>query len=50
MRQKKKILVCDVCLNRNYSYSFNQNSQFQRLICKKFCPICRKHTVHKQTL
>ena len=49
MKDKKKvILTCPVCLSRNYSTNKNANNQ-KRLELKKYCPTCKKHTVHKET-
>jgi large subunit ribosomal protein L33 len=40
-------LACNECKNRNYSSTKNKKKQ-ERLQIKKFCPICRKHTLHKE--
>ncbi|MFV0247145.1 MAG: 50S ribosomal protein L33 [Mycoplasmatales bacterium] len=43
---KNKInLICDTCLNSNYSVKKSSGS---RLEIKKFCPTCNKHTIHKE--
>lgn len=42
---KKIILVCDECLSVNYS---TNKSQEKRIIIKKFCPKCKRHTIHKE--
>jgi large subunit ribosomal protein L33 len=46
--RKKVILVCEDCLARNYQVQIQPQST-TRLILKKHCPTCKKHTVHKQT-
>ena len=43
------ILGCEECKNRNYSTDKNKTKTPDRLSKKKFCPNCRKHTVHKET-
>lgn len=45
--RKKVILVCEVCLSRNYT-TF-KNPQKERLEIKKFCKNCNKYTIHKET-
>ena len=41
----KIILVCSECLSVNYS---TNKSNDKRIIVKKFCSRCRKHTEHKE--
>ncbi|MBN1326919.1 MAG: 50S ribosomal protein L33 [Candidatus Cloacimonetes bacterium] len=43
------ILACEVCKNRNYTSTKNKRTHPERVVYKKFCPKCRKHTEHKQT-
>ena len=45
----KVILVCDECLSRNYSTVKNKQTHSERLVVKKFCKRCGKHTMHKET-
>ncbi|OMP67963.1 50S ribosomal protein L33 [Domibacillus epiphyticus] len=45
---KKVPLECTDCGSRNYSTTVKDNSG-ERLEIKKFCGVCNKHTVHKQT-
>ncbi|MGQ9708543.1 MAG: 50S ribosomal protein L33 [bacterium] len=40
-------LACAECKNRNYHTNKNKKKA-QRLEMKKFCPACRRHTVHKE--
>ena len=42
------ILACDECKNRNYTTTRNKRKNPNRMELKKFCPSCRKHTLHKQ--
>ncbi|MDD4308879.1 MAG: 50S ribosomal protein L33 [Candidatus Cloacimonadaceae bacterium] len=42
------ILACEECKNRNYTTTRNKRKHPNRMELKKFCPSCRKHTVHKQ--
>jgi large subunit ribosomal protein L33 len=42
------ILACEECKNRNYTTTRNKRKHPDRMELKKFCPTCRKHTVHKQ--
>lgn len=41
----KIILVCDTCFSSNYAT--NKSSE-TRIIVKKFCKTCKKHTLHKE--
>ncbi|WP_114354211.1 50S ribosomal protein L33 [Saliterribacillus persicus] len=43
----KIVLACEHCQNRNYTTDKNNNSK--RMEIKKFCPICKKHTLHRET-
>jgi len=44
------ILACTVCHERNYTFSRKRKAggQQHKLELKKYCPRCRKHTLHKQ--
>ncbi len=42
-------LECTECKNRNYVTTKNIKKTTERLELKKFCHICRKHTLHKET-
>ncbi|HNU54374.1 MAG TPA: 50S ribosomal protein L33 [Candidatus Syntrophosphaera sp.] len=42
------ILACEECKNRNYTTTRNKRKNPNRMELKKFCPSCRKHTLHKQ--
>jgi len=45
----KIILVCEECLSRNYQTTKNPQKDNTRLELKKFCPVCNKYTIHKET-
>ncbi|MGG3449700.1 MULTISPECIES: 50S ribosomal protein L33 [Bacillaceae] len=44
---EKVPLECKDCGSRNYSTTVTNVAE--RLEIKKFCGVCKKHTVHKQT-
>ncbi|HDI83161.1 50S ribosomal protein L33 [bacterium] len=41
-------LACTVCKNRNYTTTRNKKTKKERLVLRKYCPTCRKHTEHKE--
>ncbi|MDR2457561.1 MAG: 50S ribosomal protein L33 [Clostridiales Family XIII bacterium] len=45
----KVTLECTVCKQRNYDTDKNKTKTPERIEMKKYCPFCRKHTVHKET-
>lgn len=47
--REKVILVCEECLSRNYTIYRNKLNNPKRMVIKKYCPKCNKHTVHKET-
>ena len=47
--REKVILVCEDCLSRNYTTEKNKLNTAKRVVIKKYCPRCNKHTVHKET-
>ncbi|MBP3504628.1 MAG: 50S ribosomal protein L33 [Bacilli bacterium] len=47
--REKVILVCEICLSRNYTTKKNKLNTTERMEIKKFCPRCNKHTLHKET-
>jgi large subunit ribosomal protein L33 len=54
MASKKDIrpvitLACSECKERNYTSEKNRRNDPGRLELKKFCPHCRKHTLHRET-
>jgi large subunit ribosomal protein L33 len=42
-------LQCADCKRRNYSTTRNKKTKTEKTELKKFCPFCRKHTVHKES-
>ena len=42
-------LACTECKNRNYDTTKNKKNHQERLELRKYCPFCKKHTVHKET-
>ena len=48
MDRTKVILLCDVCLSRNYSV-FKSRGSDKKLEMRKHCSTCNKHTIHKET-
>ena len=42
-------LACVDCKNRNYITSKNKKNDPDRLEIKKYCPVCKSHTAHKET-
>jgi large subunit ribosomal protein L33 len=54
MARKKGIrpvitLECTECSERNYTSEKNRRNDPNRLELNKFCPRCRKHTLHRET-
>ena len=43
------ILACTECKNRNYNTQKNKKNTPDKLIEKKNCKFCKKHTDHKET-
>ncbi len=41
-------LECTECKRRNYTTTKNKNNDPNRIELKKYCPWCRKHTIHKE--
>lgn len=48
-KREKVTFECTVCKNRNHDSSKNKANDPDRLELKKYCPTCRKTTVHKET-
>ena len=44
----KITLRCNECKQRNYNTFKNKKNDPDRLEMKKYCPFCRKHTIHKE--
>ena len=45
----KITLRCSECKQRNYNTVKNKKNDPDRLTMNKYCPFCRKHTVHNET-
>ena len=45
----KITLACTECKQRNYQTYKNKKNDTERLELKKYCPFCRKHTVHRES-
>ncbi len=42
-------LECKECEERNYSTNKNKRTTPNKLELKKYCPRCRRHTLHRET-
>jgi len=42
-------LACNDCKERNYITEKNRRNDPNRLEYNKYCPRCRKHTLHRET-
>jgi len=42
-------LQCVDCRERNYTTTKNKKNDAQRLELRKFCPRCRRQTMHRET-
>ena len=42
-------MACTECKRRNYTTTKNKTNDPERLEFKKYCPWCKKHTLHKET-
>ncbi|MGM0435648.1 MAG: 50S ribosomal protein L33 [Bacillota bacterium] len=47
MRQKIR-LICEECLSRNYT-TYKHKDDKKRMVVKKYCKRCNKHTNHKES-
>jgi len=45
--RKNVVLVCTICLSRNYKISINTTNN-ERFTANKYCKVCKTHTEHKQ--
>ena len=51
-KKEKRVLIaliCQVCKSQNYITNKNKMEQKEKLVLKKYCKTCRKHTEHKET-
>lgn len=42
-------IACTECKNRNYNTTKNKKNNPDRIEMNKYCPKCKKHTLHKET-
>ena len=42
-------LACSECKRRNYTTNKNKKDNPDRIELNKYCPFCKKHTLHKET-
>ncbi|MBI1870055.1 MAG: 50S ribosomal protein L33 [Chlamydiae bacterium] len=42
-------LACNECKGRNYSTFKNRKTTQNRLERNKYCKVCHRHTMHKET-
>mgnify|MGYP001617625402 FL=1 len=42
-------LLCQVCKSQNYMTSKNKTENKEKLLLKKYCKRCKKHTDHKES-
>ena len=42
-------IACTECKHRTYDSQKNKKNNPERIELKKFCPNCKKHTVHKES-
>ena len=45
----KITLRCSECKQRNYNTNKNKRNTTEKLELNKYCPFCRKHTLHTET-
>lgn len=45
----KVTLACTECKQRNYNTMKNKKNTPDRLEMNKYCPFCKKHTLHRET-
>ena len=51
-KKEKRVLIaliCQVCKSQNYITSKNKLEQKEKIVLKKYCKMCKKHTNHKET-
>ena len=41
--------VCQLCKSQNYISWKNKENSKEKIVLKKFCKRCRKHTEHKES-
>ena len=46
--RQNKTLVCSECKEENYRDERNVKNTTERLELNRYCPRCKKHTLHKE--
>lgn len=46
--REKITLECTECKQRNYDCMKNKKNTPSRIELSKYCPFCKKHTLHKE--
>jgi large subunit ribosomal protein L33 len=41
--------ACTECRSRNYTSYKNKRNDPERMKLRKYCPVCRRHTEHRET-
>lgn len=41
-------LRCEECKSENYRHRKNKRTHPDKMEVKKYCPTCKKHTIHKE--
>jgi len=41
-------LACSECKSRNYATTKNKRNDPDRIELRKYCRVCRKHTIHRE--
>ena len=49
INRTKVTFECTECKQGNYDTMKNKKNDPERLQLKKYCPFCKKHTVHKES-
>jgi len=44
----KVTLACTICKSRNYMTTRNKRTKKDKIVLRKYCPVCGKHTEHKE--
>ncbi len=42
-------MICQVCKSQNYITKKNKLNSKEKIVLKKYCKHCKKHTDHKET-
>ncbi|MDD4066694.1 MAG: 50S ribosomal protein L33 [Clostridia bacterium] len=47
--REQVVLECTECKNRNYNTFKNKKNTPDRIEMSKYCKVCKKHVIHKET-